>query len=75
MRSEKIRKADKAAFCRSASRRYRIIVNCGQRNWLGHGCITGHQMSIPVLMVANAPVAISSRQHPGLEGRRTAGAP
>src|SRR6266576_4058648 len=49
MRSEKIRKADKAVFCRSASKRYRIIVHRGHRSGLGHGCTTGHQKSIPVL--------------------------
>src|SRR2546426_10220321 len=49
MRSEKISKADKAVFCRSASKRYRIIVHRGHRSGLGQGCTTGHQKSSAVL--------------------------
>jgi hypothetical protein len=37
MRSENIRKADKAVFWMSASKREGIIAHHGHRSWLGQG--------------------------------------
>src|SRR5436190_710947 len=42
-RSEKVRMADSAVFCRSATSRYGTIAQRGHRPRLGHGKTTGHQ--------------------------------